>query len=139
MIGAGGVRWVSGRRRWRREGVPRACDRGVGRAGRRRDVRSGSAGARNRPPSARPEKCSHTNGAGPYQGVCELKRRWSVRRPDGLGRAGILEELEITDVLKLSDLRRRCVWRRARGLVGEPTVGEDLLDDVGLCRFDEAD
>ena len=27
---------------------------------------------RNRPPSAHPEQCSHTNGAGPHRGVCEL-------------------------------------------------------------------
>ena len=29
--------------------------------------------------------------------------------------------------------------RRPRGFVGEPAVGEDRVDDVGLGRFDEAD
>jgi len=37
---------------------------------------------------------------------------------DGLGRSGVVDELEVIDVLEFVDLRRRCVRRGARGLVG---------------------
>ena len=44
--------------------------------------------------------------------------------------SGVVDELEITDVLEFAQPRRR----GPRGLVGEPAVGEDLLDDVLLTR-----
>ena len=132
-------RSASRRRRWGRVGSPRGCTPALGRAGQRRNVRAGSAGVRNRRQPGRPgEKLAHRpRGSSPRRLRNHQCR--SVRRPGGLGRSGIVDELEITDVLEFVDLRRQGVRRGPRGLVGEPAVGEDLLDDVGLGRLDEAD
>ncbi len=46
-----------------------------------------------------------------------------------------MDELEIADVLEFPEPRRRCVLRGARGLVGEPAVCADCVDDVGLGRL----
>ena len=50
-----------------------------------------------------------------------------------------MDELEIADVLEFPEPRRRWVRRGVRGLVGEPAVCEDRVDDVGLGRLDDAD
>ena len=46
-----------------------------------------------------------------------------------------MDELEITFVVEFAGRRRRCLRRGPRGLVCEPTVCEDLLDDVRLGRL----
>ncbi len=58
---------------------------------------------RNRPPSAHPEQCSHTNGAGPHRGVCELSCVDQSADQTGSSGPRSLDELEVIDVLEFAE------------------------------------
>ena len=98
--------------------------------------RRGSGGGRQLADAA---SCAQTDHIGRRRGVCEITGVDQSADQTGSPGLGFLDELEVIDVLEFAELHRRGVRRGPRGLVGEPAVGEDLLDDVGLGGLDETD